>query len=231
MVFFFHICSTGYLTFLAPSINIKYWCCVDASVPVFNGGWSRIPLGVQVSGLPHTQYAQHWQTNEGKHWENSGPCVELHGPEAQHWDRRVCTSILNPAVLAPHKLSLPFSHLSSSCSHTAKSYERRSSCKTYCGEGQMWVHPCPKPAFCFWSRLHHDVHEVICWEIAIVKHPVPHILPMGNFSPWGAGFALQCLTPQFWHHINYHFLRVTHPPHAVMPLSLTNLGPVARLED
>ncbi len=30
-----------------------------------------------------------------------------------------------------------------------------------CGEGWMWAHTCPKPAFRFWIRLHHDVHEGI----------------------------------------------------------------------
>jgi len=44
---------------------------------------------------------------------------------------RVCTSILNPAVLAPHKLSPPLSHVSSSCSHVPKSYKPRSSRKTW----------------------------------------------------------------------------------------------------
>ncbi len=37
---------------------------------------------------------------------------------------------INPAVLAPHKLSLHLSHVSSSCSHVAKSNEPRSSRKT-----------------------------------------------------------------------------------------------------
>ena len=46
---------------------------------------------------------------------------------------RVCTSILNPAVLAPHTLLLPLSHISSSCSHANKSYKPRSSCKTWAG--------------------------------------------------------------------------------------------------
>jgi hypothetical protein len=39
---------------------------------------------------------------------------------------RVCTSILHPAVLALHKLSLPLSHVYSSCSHVVKSYKPRS---------------------------------------------------------------------------------------------------------
>ncbi len=47
------------------------------------------------------------------------------------WGAGFCTSILNPAVLVPHKLSPPFSHVSSSCSHVAKSYEPRSSRKTW----------------------------------------------------------------------------------------------------
>jgi hypothetical protein len=38
----------------------------------------------------------------------------LPGKRGLHFD-------INPAVLAPHKLSLPLSHVSSSCSHAAKS--------------------------------------------------------------------------------------------------------------
>ncbi len=46
---------------------------------------------------------------------------------------KVCTSILNPAVLAPRTLLLPLSHISSSCSHADKSYKPRSSHKTWAG--------------------------------------------------------------------------------------------------
>ena len=43
----------------------------------------------------------------------------------------LCNLILNLAVLAPHKISLPFSHVPSSCSHAAKSYQPRSRHKTW----------------------------------------------------------------------------------------------------
>ena len=56
------------------------------------------------------------------------------------------------------------------------------------------------------------------------------IVVVGDFSPWGAGFCTSILTLQFWHHTNYHSILVTYPPHAVTSPSLTNLGPVARLE-
>ncbi len=45
---------------------------------------------------------------------------------------RVCTYILlNPSVFAPHKLSHPLSHVSSSCSHATMSYKPTSSRKTW----------------------------------------------------------------------------------------------------
>ncbi len=79
---------------------------------------------------------------------------------------RVCISILNPAVLAPHKLSPPLSHVSSSCSHASILTNLGPVARLDCGEGQTRAHACPKYwnpwSFRFWSRPHHDVHEVIC---------------------------------------------------------------------
>ena len=46
----------------------------------------------------------------------------------------------------------------------------------------------------------------------------------------GSRVCTVILTLQFWHHTNYHSILVTYPSHAVTLPSLTNLGPVARLE-
>ncbi len=46
----------------------------------------------------------------------------------------------------------------------------------------------------------------------------------------GSRVCTSILTLQFWHHTNYHSILVTYPPHAVTLPSLTNLGPVVRLE-
>jgi hypothetical protein len=56
------------------------------------------------------------------------------------------------------------------------------------------------------------------------------ILINGRLFSLGSRVCTLILTLQFWHHTNYHYLLVTYPHHAVMLPSLTNLGPVARLD-
>ena len=56
------------------------------------------------------------------------------------------------------------------------------------------------------------------------------ILINGRLFSLGSRVCTSILTLQFWHHTNYHSILVTYPPHAVTSPSLTNLGPVARLE-
>ena len=56
------------------------------------------------------------------------------------------------------------------------------------------------------------------------------ILINGRLLSLGSRVCTSILTLQFWHHTNYHSILVTYPPHAVTSPSLTNLGPVARLE-
>jgi hypothetical protein len=53
---------------------------------------------------------------------------------------------------------------------------------------------------------------------------------MGNFSPWGAGFCTSILNPAVSGTTQNITSLLEYPPHAATPLSLTNLGPVARLE-
>jgi hypothetical protein len=60
------------------------------------------------------------------------------------WGAGFCSSILNPAVLAPHKLSLPFSHVSSSCSHASSLANLGPVARLDCGKGQMRGHACPE---------------------------------------------------------------------------------------
>ena len=62
------------------------------------------------------------------------------------------------------------------------------------------------------------------------KHPTPHPLTNGRLFSLGSRVCTSILTLQFWHHTNYHSILVTYPPHAVTSPSLTNLGPVARLD-
>ena len=56
------------------------------------------------------------------------------------------------------------------------------------------------------------------------------ILINGRLFSLGSRVCTSILTLQFWHHTNYHSILVTYPPHAVTSPSLTNLGPVARLD-
>ena len=56
------------------------------------------------------------------------------------------------------------------------------------------------------------------------------ILINGRLFSLGSRVCTSILTLQFWHHTNYHSILVTYPPHAVTLPSLTNLGPVSRLE-
>ena len=56
------------------------------------------------------------------------------------------------------------------------------------------------------------------------------ILINGQLFSLGSRVCTSILTLQFWHHTNYHSILVTYPPHAVTLPSLTNLGPVARLD-
>jgi hypothetical protein len=57
------------------------------------------------------------------------------------------------------------------------------------------------------------------------------ILINGRLFSLGSRVCTSILTLRFWHHTNYHSILVTYPPHAVtLPRSLTNLGPVSRLE-
>ena len=93
------------------------------------------------------------------------------------------------------------------------------------------MHACPGNSFRFQGRLHHGVHEVIVrWNSRSFKQPTPHPLTNGRLFSLGSRVCTSILTLQFWHHTNYHFLLVTYPPHAVTSPSLTNLGPVARLD-
>ena len=55
------------------------------------------------------------------------------------------------------------------------------------------------------------------------------ILINGRLFSRGSRVCTSILTLRFWHHTNYHSILVMYPPHAVTSLSLTNLGPVARL--
>ena len=55
------------------------------------------------------------------------------------------------------------------------------------------------------------------------------ILINGQLFSLGSRLCTSILT-LFWHHTNYHSILVTYPPHAVTLPSLTNLGPVARLD-
>jgi hypothetical protein len=56
------------------------------------------------------------------------------------------------------------------------------------------------------------------------------ILINGRLFSLESRVCTSILTLQFWHHTNYHSILVTYPPHAVTSPSLTNLGPVARLD-
>ena len=56
------------------------------------------------------------------------------------------------------------------------------------------------------------------------------ILINGGLFSLGSRVCTSILTLQFWHHTNYHSILVMYPPHAVTLPSLTNLGPVARLD-
>ena len=94
------------------------------------------------------------------------------------------------------------------------------------------MHACLGNSFRFQGRLHHGMHEAIVQRriVVVFKHPTPHPLTNGRLFSLGSRVCTSILTLQFWHHTNYHSILVTYPPHAVTLPSLTNLGPVARLD-
>ena len=108
---------------------------------------------------------------------------------------RVCTYILNPAVMAPHKLSLPISHVSSSCSRVAKSYKPRSSCKTWLWWGTDMVHACPGNSIPNPSQAVSVVWGDIAGKIVVVKQLISHPLTNEQRFSLGSRVCTSILNP------------------------------------
>jgi hypothetical protein len=100
---------------------------------------------------------------------------------------RVCIGIgiLNPAVLAPHRLSLSLVTYPPLAVTPQVSTNLGPVARLDCGEGQMRAQAClangRAGSFCFQSRLHHDVQEAIVGKNSRSnKHPTPHLLTNGR---------------------------------------------------
>jgi len=91
---------------------------------------------------------------------------------------------------------------------------------------------CLGNSFRFQGRLHHGMHEAIVQRRIVVVFLASHSPPFNQWATFlpvkqGLHFDINpaVLAP---HKLSLHL--VTYPPHAVTSPSLTNLGPVARLD-
>jgi hypothetical protein len=148
---------------------------------------------------------------------------------------RVCIEILNPAVLAPHRLSLSLVTFPPLAVTPQVSTNLGPVARLDCGEGQTRVRAflangraC---SFRLQSRLHHDVQEAIAGKNSRSnKHPTPHPLTNGQLFSLGSRVCIGILNPAVLAPHRLSLSLVTYPPLAVTPQVSTNLGPVARLE-